>query len=187
VPSLRLRFCVWAAICCERSSYIDLFFKLVCFAAPHAAAMSFMWFDDCGFARFRARLVGINSPSFLSFSPFKSSLVLANAAKPPFPSVYMAKRSFQARLCLSAHGIARLRRYNLNRARGCFLPLVVPPLFRFPVQMSNRLGESKEAPYDQLVFQTERLAFSRCHIFHRMHRRAGSTFKWTTLSTHETQ
>ena len=63
---------------------------------------------------------------------------------------------------------------NLNRARGCFLP-VVPPLFRFPVQMSNRLGESKDAPYDQLVFQTRRLAFSPCHIFHRMHRRAALT------------
>ena len=33
---------------------------------------------------FRARLVGINSPSFLLFSPFKGSLVLANAAKPTF-------------------------------------------------------------------------------------------------------
>ena len=41
--------------------------------------------------------------------------------------------------------------------------------------MSNRLGESKEAPYDQLVFQTGRLAFSPCHIFHRMHRRAALT------------
>jgi len=49
---------------------------------------------------FRARLVGINSPSFLLFSPFKGSLVLANAAKPPFPLVYMAKRSLHARCCL---------------------------------------------------------------------------------------
>jgi hypothetical protein len=40
---------------------------------------------------FRARLIGINFPSFLLFSPFKGSLVLANAAKPPFPLVYMAK------------------------------------------------------------------------------------------------
>jgi hypothetical protein len=39
---LRLRFCVRAAIYCERSSSIDLFFKLVGFAAPHVAAMSFM-------------------------------------------------------------------------------------------------------------------------------------------------
>jgi len=40
---------------------------------------------------FRARLVGINFPSFLLFSPFKGSLILANAAKPPFLLVYMAK------------------------------------------------------------------------------------------------
>ena len=63
---------------------------------------------------------------------------------------------------------------NLNGARDYFLP-VVTPVFGFPVQMSNRLGESKEAPYDQLVFQTGRLAFSPCRIFHRMHRRAAST------------
>ena len=72
------------------------------------------------------------------------------------------------------HGRAFSGLSNLNRARGCFRP-AVPPLFRFPVQMSNRLGESKEAPYDQLVFQTGRLAFSPCHIFHRMHRRAALT------------
>ena len=63
---------------------------------------------------------------------------------------------------------------NLNRARVVSCRWF-PPLFRFPVQMSNRLGESKEAPYDQFVFQTRCLAFSPCHIFHRMHRRAAST------------
>jgi len=44
---------------------------------------------------FRARLIGINFPSFLLFSPFKGSLVLANAAKPPFPLVYMANKAFR--------------------------------------------------------------------------------------------
>ena len=49
---------------------------------------------------FRARLVGINSPSFLLFSPFKGSLVLANAAKPPFLLVYMAKTKLSGSLLL---------------------------------------------------------------------------------------
>ena len=47
---------------------------------------------------FRARLVGINSPSFLLFSPFKGSLILANAAKPPFLLVYMAKTKLSGSL-----------------------------------------------------------------------------------------
>lgn len=49
---------------------------------------------------FRARLVGINIPSFLLFSPFKGSLVLANAAKPPFLLVYMAKTKLSGSLLL---------------------------------------------------------------------------------------
>jgi hypothetical protein len=49
---------------------------------------------------FRARLVGINFPSFLLFSPFKGSLVLANAAKPPFLLVYMAKTKLSGSLLL---------------------------------------------------------------------------------------
>jgi len=51
---------------------------------------------------FRARLVGINFPSFLLFSPFKGSLILANAAKPPFLLVYMAKTKLSGSLLL--HG-----------------------------------------------------------------------------------
>jgi hypothetical protein len=49
---------------------------------------------------FRARLVGINFPSFLLFSPFKGSLILANAAKPPFVLVYMAKTKLSGSLLL---------------------------------------------------------------------------------------
>jgi hypothetical protein len=49
---------------------------------------------------FRARLVGINFPSFLLFSPFKGSLILANAAKPPFLLVYMAKTKLSGSLLL---------------------------------------------------------------------------------------
>jgi hypothetical protein len=49
---------------------------------------------------FRARLVGINFPSFLLLSPFKGSLVLANAAKPPFLLVYMAKTKLSGSLLL---------------------------------------------------------------------------------------
>jgi hypothetical protein len=49
---------------------------------------------------FRARLVGINFPFFLLLSPFKGSLVLANAAKPPFLLVYMAKTKLSGSLLL---------------------------------------------------------------------------------------
>ena len=49
---------------------------------------------------FRARLVGINFPSFLLFSPFKGSLILANAAKPPLLLVYMAKTKLSGSLLL---------------------------------------------------------------------------------------
>jgi len=49
---------------------------------------------------FRARLVGINFSSFLLFSPFKGSLILANAAKPPFLLVYMAKTKLSGSLLL---------------------------------------------------------------------------------------
>jgi hypothetical protein len=49
---------------------------------------------------FCARLVGINFPSFLLFSPFKGSLILANAAKPPFLLVYMAKTKLSGSLLL---------------------------------------------------------------------------------------
>jgi hypothetical protein len=49
---------------------------------------------------FRPRLVGINFPSFLLFSPFKGSLILANAAKPPFLLVYMAKTKLSGSLLL---------------------------------------------------------------------------------------
>ena len=49
---------------------------------------------------FRARLVGINFPSFLLLSPFKGSLILANAAKPPFLLVYMAKTKLSGSLLL---------------------------------------------------------------------------------------
>jgi hypothetical protein len=50
---------------------------------------------------FRARLVSINFfPSFLLFSPFKGSLILANAAKPPFLLVYMAKTKLSGSLLL---------------------------------------------------------------------------------------
>jgi hypothetical protein len=49
---------------------------------------------------FRARLVGINFPSFLLFSPFKGSLILANAAKPPFLLVYWQNEAFRLAVLL---------------------------------------------------------------------------------------
>jgi hypothetical protein len=70
--------------------------------------MSFMWFDDSAFARFRARLVGINSPFFLLFSPYKGSLVLTNAAKPPFPLVIWRERSFQLAVASRHAGLRNL-------------------------------------------------------------------------------
>jgi hypothetical protein len=70
--------------------------------------MPFMWFDDSAFAPFRARLVGINSPFFLLFSPCKGSLVLANAAKPPFRWFILRERSFQFAVASRHAGLRNL-------------------------------------------------------------------------------
>jgi hypothetical protein len=79
---------------------VDLFLKLARFAPPHVAAISFVWFGDCAFARFSRALAGIDSRSFL-----------LSALQPFF--------GFADAALLSA--FLELKKLTVTRGRLCFL------------------------------------------------------------------